>query len=76
MAAEEASALKALEKLHQRLLKAEKQRFDVAINQLRSVHARMFPNGGLQERYDNLLPWLLRLVLPSGSVAESYGCSV
>ena len=60
VAAEEASALKALEKLHQRLLKAEKQRFDVAINQLRSVHARMFPNGGLQERYDNLLPWLLR----------------
>jgi len=57
--AEAAKQLKSIEQLEDRLLRAEKQRHEVAINQLRALREKLFPSNGLQERSDNLLPYLL-----------------
>lgn len=46
--------INSLEKLEAKLLKAEKHKFDTALNQIRWVHDRLFPNGTLQERHDNI----------------------
>lgn len=59
--AEEAKALKVLEQLEGRLLRAEKQKHDTAIQQLRNLREKLFPGNGLQERYDNFMPIYLRL---------------
>jgi bacillithiol synthase len=50
---------KTVDNLEGRLMRAEKQRYEVGINQLRSLKDKLFPNGGLQERYDNFLPFYL-----------------
>ena len=57
---EEQRQLKALEGLEKRLLKAEKQRHETALRQLEGIVHKLFPNNGLQERHDNVLPYLLR----------------
>ncbi|NUO02210.1 MAG: bacillithiol biosynthesis BshC, partial [Saprospiraceae bacterium] len=57
--AETAKQLKSLEQLEERLLRAEKQRHEVAVNQLRALRDKLFPGNGLQERHDNLLPYFL-----------------
>ena len=46
---------KAIENLEGRLRRTEKQRFDVAMNQIRGLRDKLFPDGGLQERTDNFL---------------------
>ena len=46
---------KAIENLEGRLRRTEKQRFDVAMNQIRTLRDKLFPDGGLQERKDNFL---------------------
>jgi uncharacterized protein YllA (UPF0747 family) len=38
-----------------RLIKAEKQKEEVAINQIKGIKEKLFPNGSLQERKDNFL---------------------
>lgn len=43
-----------------RLVKAEKQRHEITLNQLRAFKEKLFPGNGLQERYDNFLPFYLR----------------
>jgi bacillithiol biosynthesis cysteine-adding enzyme BshC len=58
--ADKAALLSALEKLEQRLVKAAKQRHEVELNQLRKLHARLFPERGLQERQDNFSALWLR----------------
>lgn len=57
--AEAAKQMKGLEQLEDRLLRAEKQRHEVEINQLRALREKLFPGNGLQERHDNLLPYFL-----------------
>lgn len=57
--AEAAKQIKSLEQLEDRLLRAEKQRHEVEINQLRALREKLFPGNGLQERHDNLLPYFL-----------------
>jgi len=57
--AEAAKQIKGLEQLEDRLLRAEKQRHEVELNQLRALREKLFPGNGLQERYDNLLPYFL-----------------
>ena len=52
---EHAKQAKAVENLEGRLRRTEKQRFDTAMNQIRGLRDRLFPGGGLQERYDNFL---------------------
>ncbi len=49
--------IKALEALEGKLLRAEKRNFEVAINQIRALKAKLFPGGTLMERVDNFLPY-------------------
>ncbi|MBL7827924.1 MAG: bacillithiol biosynthesis cysteine-adding enzyme BshC [Saprospiraceae bacterium] len=49
-----------LQQWESRLLRAEKQKHEVSINQLRALKAKLFPANGLQERSDNFLPYLLK----------------
>lgn len=51
---------KAVANLEGRLLRAEKQKHETAINQLKSLKDKLFPNNGLQERYDNFLAFYTR----------------
>ena len=58
--AEHAKASKSLDQIETRLLRAEKQSHDNAISQIRTLKERLFPGNGLQERYDNFLPFYLK----------------
>ena len=58
--AEAVKAASGLEQWESRLLRTEKQKHEVAINQLRNLKEKMFPHNGLQERTDNILPLLLK----------------
>lgn len=51
---EEQKTINSLEKLEAKLLRAEKSKFDTAVNQIRWIKDKLFPEGKLQERYDNL----------------------
>ncbi len=53
--AEKAKLLKTLGQLEGRLIRAEKQKYEVALNQIRGIKDKLYPNNGLQERHDNLL---------------------
>lgn len=53
--AERQKLLKSIELLEQKVSKAQKLKFESTTNQLKKVKENLFPAGGLQERYDNLL---------------------
>lgn len=50
---------KALEKLHKKLIKIEKQNHQTAITHITKLKSQLFPNGNLQERYDSFIPYFL-----------------
>jgi bacillithiol biosynthesis cysteine-adding enzyme BshC len=50
-------ALKKIEALEKKMLKAEKKKFDAQQRQVSKLKSMLFPNGHLQEREENLLPW-------------------
>ena len=50
-------ALKRIEVLEKKMLKAEKKKFDAAQRQIIKIKMALFPGGTLQERIDNLLPF-------------------
>jgi len=58
--AENAKIIKTIEQLEGRLMKAEKDRFEVALNQIRKLKEKLFPNNGLQERHENFLALYIR----------------
>ena len=58
--AEQTRQMKSLDQLESRLMRAEKQRHEIAINQIRSLKDKLFPNNGLQERVDNFMPFFLQ----------------
>ncbi len=58
--AESVKASAGLEQWQGRLVRAEKQKHETAINQLRALKEKLFPTNGLQERYDNFLPYALK----------------
>ncbi len=58
--AEKTKQLQSLDALESRTMKAEKQKHETALNQLKAVQQKLFPNGGLQERIDNILPIYLK----------------
>lgn len=47
--------LKSLEQIEGRLMRAEKQKHETAIKQLRSLKDKLFPSNGLQERQENFM---------------------
>ncbi|MCK6617038.1 MAG: bacillithiol biosynthesis cysteine-adding enzyme BshC [Cyclobacteriaceae bacterium] len=55
VAAETKRALNSLEKIEQKLLRAEKRRQADRLRQVEELKDSLFPNGGLQERTDNFL---------------------
>lgn len=59
-AAEGQRMINSLEQLEGKLMRAEKQRHDIAINQIRSLKDKLFPGNGLQERYDNFMGFYLQ----------------
>ena len=59
--AEGARQLKALEGIETRLVRAEKQKHEQAINQIRKLRDKLFPGGKLQERHDNFLSIATRI---------------
>jgi bacillithiol biosynthesis cysteine-adding enzyme BshC len=58
--AEAANQMNSLAGLEARLLKAEKQRHEIELNQIRGLKEKLFPGNGLQERKDNFLNFYLR----------------
>jgi uncharacterized protein YllA (UPF0747 family) len=57
---EKQNQLNSLTKLEAKLLKAEKNKFDTALSQIRNLQEKLFPNGGLQERHDNFIAYYLK----------------
>ncbi len=57
---EHARQAKAVENLEGRLRRTEKQRFETAMNQIRGLRDKLFPENGLQERYDSFLNFYLQ----------------
>jgi bacillithiol biosynthesis cysteine-adding enzyme BshC len=53
--AEKTKLLASLENLEKRIQKAEERNYESEINQLLGLKNKLFPNGGLQERHDNVL---------------------
>lgn len=53
--AELQKSLKSLKNIEGRLVKAEKQKEQVAINQIKGIKDKLFPNNSLQERKENFL---------------------
>lgn len=58
--ADEVKAIASLEQWESRLVRAEKQKHEVTLNQMRALKEKLFPNNGLQERTDNFMPYLLK----------------
>lgn len=55
--AERQKLFKAIEILEQKLIKAQKLKHETSLNQIKKIKEQLFPEGGLQERFDNIL-WL------------------
>ena len=55
--AESSKAFKSLDNIEKRLKKAEEQKQETAVGQLESLKEKLFPEGGLQERHENLLTY-------------------
>lgn len=53
----EIQALKRIEILEKKMLRAEKKKFEAGQRQIMKVKESLFPSGTLQERVDNLLPF-------------------
>jgi bacillithiol synthase len=60
VAAEATKQLSALDQLESRIVRAEKQKHEVSLNQIRTLVQKFCPNGGLQERFDNFLPFYIK----------------
>lgn len=58
--AEAAKQIKSLENLENRVMRAEKQKHETSINQLRNLKEKLFPANGLQERKDNFMAFYMK----------------
>lgn len=52
--------LNAMKNIQAKLVRAEKQRHETSVSQLRKAKEKLFPGGTLQERYDNFIPFYAR----------------
>ncbi|MEP7259332.1 MAG: bacillithiol biosynthesis cysteine-adding enzyme BshC [Flavitalea sp.] len=60
VAALQSRAIKPLQELEKKLLRAEKRKFEAEQRQLNTIKKALFPLNGLQERVDNILPFYAR----------------
>lgn len=51
---------KQLDGIKQKLIRHQKKKHDQAMDQIDNLFERLFPAGGLQERYDNIIPKLAK----------------
>ena len=58
--AELQKALNALKQLESKLIRSEKQKQETTINQIKKLKNKFFPEGLLQERYENISPYYLK----------------
>ena len=58
--AELQKALAALSNLENKMLKAEKQKQETSLNQIKKIKEKLFPENELQERYDNFSGFYLK----------------
>lgn len=58
--AELQKAIKSLESLEARVRKAEKQKHDQSLTQIKNIKSKLFPEGEFQERHDNFLSYWLK----------------
>lgn len=58
--AELQKAVNALKNIETKLLRAEKQKQETGINQIKKLKDKFFPEGMLQERFDNIAPYYLK----------------
>jgi bacillithiol synthase len=58
--AEATRIIQSVEKLEARMLKAEKRKHEVKLNQIRVLKQKLFPENKLQERYDNITSYYLK----------------
>lgn len=58
--AEGAKQQKSLENLEGKLMRAEKQKHEIAVNQIRSLKEKLFFSNGLQERRENFLSFYVK----------------
>jgi bacillithiol biosynthesis cysteine-adding enzyme BshC len=49
-----------LQTIEDKAIRALKRKNETSVNQLRKLHESIFPSGKLQERTENILPWLFR----------------
>ncbi|MGF1533640.1 MAG: bacillithiol biosynthesis cysteine-adding enzyme BshC [Bernardetiaceae bacterium] len=57
--AQETQVQKMIDKVAQRFRKAEEQKHQIVIRQINTLKEKLFPEGGLQERHENVLSFLL-----------------
>lgn len=60
VAALHTQAIKGLRQLETKLLRAQRRKLEDTGRQVEALHQQLFPGGGLQERTENILPWLAR----------------
>ena len=53
-------AFKSFEQLSSRLIRTEKDRHENDLSKIKKLHDKLFPQGGLQERKDNFIPFYLK----------------
>ncbi len=58
--AEMQKALNSLKNIEGKLVKAEKQKQETTVNQIKKLKDKFFPGGMLQERHDNFAPYYLK----------------
>lgn len=52
--------LKRLQELEKKMLRAEKRKQEDSVRQIQKLKSTLFPGGTLQERVDNIIPWIAR----------------
>jgi bacillithiol biosynthesis cysteine-adding enzyme BshC len=53
----EVKAIKPLQELEKKMIRAEKKKYESEQHQINTIRTALFPNGGLQERVENFLPY-------------------
>ena len=70
--AESSKAFKSIENIEKRLKKAEEQKQETAVSQLEALKEKLFPDGGLQERQENLLTYYINNPQFIGELLEKF----
>ena len=52
--------LNSIKKIERKLLKSEKQKHKISLNQISKIKQKLFPNNILQERFENIIPFYFK----------------